>query len=279
MPRNGTNPNKTQPAEKEFGKLVLTCVTHLPNLEDYHAERLEVVQACLRSMRAGAHAGHTMIVWDNGSCADLRDWLQFDFKPDALVLSVNVGKTAARTALIRMCHPKAIVGYADDDMLFYDNWLAPQMELLQHFPNVASVTGYPVRTSFRWGCGNTIAWARKHGELEIGRFLPQEWEDDFAVSIGRDVDWHKDYTREDLDYRVTYKGRQAYCTSHHCQFIGRAEIIGRVLQYDGLAMGDEKVFDRALDSIGLRLATTQRLSRHIGNVMDEKLKSEILMLA
>jgi len=277
--RVGSNPNKSSPATATFRKLVLTCVTHLPNQEGYHADRLEVVQTCLRTMRAGAKLEHTLIVWDNGSCDALRDWLQFEFKPDVLILSPNIGKTAARTALVRMCHPKAVVGYADDDMLFYDNWLAPQIELLQHFPNVASVTGYPVRTSFRWGTENTQAWARINGRLETGRFLPQEWEDDFAVSIGRDIEQHRQGSDRDFDYRVTYNGKQAYCTSHHCQFIGRPDTIGKVLQYDGAAMGDEKPFDVALDTIGLRLATTQRLTRHIGNILDDKIRNEIMALA
>jgi hypothetical protein len=241
-------------------------------MEGYHEHRLDVIKTCLTTMQEGAKTKHTLAVWDNGSCADLRDWLQAEFKPDVLILSGNIGKTAARTSLARMFHPRTIIGYSDDDMYFFDNWLAPQIELLKHFPNVSSVTGYPVRTSFRWGCENTIAWAKANGKLEVGRYLPREWEDDFAVSIGRNPEWHEQYSEQDQDYIVTYNGKQAYCTSHHCQFIANVEKIEKVLQYDSHAMADEKPFDIALDSIGLRLATTQRLTRHIGNVLDEKIR-------
>jgi hypothetical protein len=175
--RKGTNPNRSAGANC-YMPIVLTVVTHLPNLLGYHAGRMEVVQTCLKTMRDNANMETTVIVWDNGSCADLRDWLQFEYKPDMLMLADNIGKTAARTSLIRMCPPDSVIGYCDDDMLFSQNWLAPQLDLLRHFPNVASVTGYPVRTAFRWGVEHTLAWARREGKLEEGEFIPREWEND-----------------------------------------------------------------------------------------------------
>jgi hypothetical protein len=273
--RIGRNPLSGQHVD-HFESLVFAVVTHLPNLEGYHAQRLEVIQTCLTTMRQGAHTKHSFIVWDNGSIPELREWLQCDFKPDALILSGNIGQDA-KVNIFRMCPPETIVAYSDDDMLFYDDWLRPQLALYKHFPNVAAVTGYPVRTSFRWGNEHTKAWARTtHGaQLELGRFLPQEWEDDFAVSVGRDPEWHAEYTRNDTDARVTYKGKTAYATSHHCQFIGNAGTVASVLKYDGRAVGDERPFDIALDQIGLRLATTERLCRHIGNVIHDELREEI----
>lgn len=273
--RVGHNPRRQFPAELLVRPVALGVVTHLPDLKGYHAERLEVVQTCLTTMRAGARMDHTFIVWDNGSGPELMDWLEGEFRPDILVKSGNVGKTAARTALFRMVHPRTILAYSDDDIYYYDNWLAPQMALLQHFPKVAAVTGYPVRTSFRWGTANTREWARKFAQLEEGRFLPREWENDFAVSVGREPEWHANYTKDDKDYRVTFRGVQAYATSHHCQFVAKAEVIDHLLQFDGWAMGDEKPFDEALDNVGLRLATTERLTRHIGNVLHDELRKEL----
>lgn len=273
--RKGINPNSNAQAQGKIQDVVLACLTHLPNQYGYHERRLEIVQNCLETMRAGARRNHTMAIWDNGSGPALRDWLQNVFKPDILILSENVGKATARTSLFRMFHPDSIVAFSDDDMLFYDNWLNPQIELLQQFPNVACVSGYPVRTSFRWGNKNTLQWAASIGILEKGNFIPDEWERDFCVSIGRDYVAHRLSVPNNDDYRVTYKGLQALCTSHHCQFIGRAGVIGSVLHYDGLAMGAEREFDVALDTFGLRLATTKRLARHIGNVIHPELREEI----
>lgn len=266
--RVGNNPNRGKGAEK-LQPIILSVVTHLPNMEGYHEKRLQVIQTCLTTMREHSLGIASILVWDNGSCDALRDWLRDEYKPDLLMLSPNIGKTAARTSIIRMCPPDSIVGYSDDDMYFYPDWLALQLQLLRIYPNVAAVSGYPVRTAFRWGTMNTIAWAGTNAKLEIGRFIPREWEEDFCRSVGRDVDWHCDtWTKDDKDYRVTYQGKQAYCTAHHCQFIGYQKTLAQVAKYDNEAMGDEKCLDIALDNIGLRLCTTQRLTRHMGNIME-----------
>lgn len=279
MPRQGQNPLRTKPAPSQFKDIVFVVVTHLPCEETpgYHAGRMDVVKTCLQTMRWGAHRDHTFMVWDNGSNSEFRDWVQHIFEPDILVLSKNIGKTNARTAAIQMLPLGSIVCYSDDDILYYDNWLNPQLELLYHFPNVAVVSGYPIRTMFRWGCENTVRWAKENGKLEQGRFMPKEWEDDYAVSVGRDPQEHVQYTLKDVDYRVTYEGKQAYTTAHHCTFMGYAVKLVQACQFDAMAMNDEKPFDIALDNIGLRISTTQRLARHMGNVIDEKIKNEIIM--
>lgn len=271
--RVGSNPNRVASA-KGFRPIVLTVVTHLPDLtSEYHKRRFEVIYTCLTSMRQGADMEHTLMVWDNGSSSALTNVLP-DLA-DVVILSPNIGKTAARTSMIRMLPPKTIIGYSDDDMYFYPGWLAPQIELLRHFPNVAAVTGYPVRTASRWGCENTLAWAEANGKLERGQFIPRQWEDDFCVSIGRDPARHAETSALDREGRVTYKGKQAYCLGHHCQFIGYQEKLVQATAYDGRAMGDEKPLDRTLDAIGLRLSTTQRYTRHIGNVLDDNLRKEL----
>ena len=146
------------------------------------------------------------MVWDNGSGNTLREWLLNKFNPDIAILSQNIGKNQARAAAMRMMPLSSIVAYSDDDFYYYDNWLNPQIKILNHF-GAQLVTGYPCRTMFRWGCEETINWSNKHGKLEKGRFIPEQWERDYAVSIGRDPDYHiQEYTRpDDMDFRVSYK--------------------------------------------------------------------------
>jgi len=271
--RVGQNPNRGKTAQG-FSKVVMTCVTHLPNTEGYHKRRLEVIQTCLWSMRRG-NEDLSMIVWDNGSCSDLHDWLQYEFKPTQLILSENIGKNVARTCMARMLPPDRIMAYSDDDIYFYPDWLQSQLEILEHFPNVSAVSGYPVRTAFRWGIDKTLEWARENAEVEEGHFIPRQWENDFAVSIERDPEWHRNYTQHDKDYRVTYQDKQAYLTAHHCQFISPVQKIGRIINYVNEAMADEKGTDVLLDQIGLRLCTTERYTRHMGNVIDDTLRAEI----
>lgn len=273
--RIGHNPNRSLLAPVVLENIVLQVITHLPNLSGYHSQRLEVVKTCLTTMIQGIRNPYSLIICDNNSVPELIDWIKEEIKPTMLINSQNVGKTAQRKLMASMIPPDSVVCYSDDDMLFYDNWLQPQLDLLFGFPNVSCVSGYPVRTSFRWGNTNTKEWAQKHAMLESGKYIPDEWERDFSISIGRDVNAHKQGTEKDLDYLIKYKELKAYATSHHCQQIGYAGTLAKALEYDGLLMGSERGFDEKLDKMGLRLATTKRLTRHMGNVFDDELKETV----
>jgi glycosyltransferase involved in cell wall biosynthesis len=225
-------------------------------------------------MRDHAGGEYTIAVWDNGSCEALTDWIRDWYKPEVFIQSINIGKTAARYRLAKMFE-EHIISICDDDIFFYPNWLKPQLEILGKFPNTAQVSGYPVRTQFRWGVTNTHLWGAKHGKMQAGKFIPEQWENDFCVSIGRDPLAHKKNTINDFDYRVEWQGLQAYATAHHCQFIARAGNVVKATRLDGEAMGADRGFDNEMDKLGLRLCAVQRLTRHMGNVIDEALRKDI----
>lgn len=271
--RVGSNPLRAATVP-QIHDVVCAVITHLPEQTGYHKGRLEVIQTSINTLIENAGADFSLVVWDNGSCEALRKWLR-KISPDVLIESANVGKATARASVFRMMPPKTVVAMADDDILYYPGWLAAQLKVLKTWPNVAAVSGNPIRTSFRWGCENTIAWMERQGILETGRFIPREYEDDFCVSIGRDPESHAANTAKEQDYRGTWNGVMAYATAHHCQFVSYAGRILPALRNDSYAMGDEKPFDMALDAIGLRLSTVIRTTRHIGNVIDEKIREEL----
>lgn len=276
--RLGRNPLSQKPAPASMERIVFHVVVHLPNLLGYHKDRFEIIKTCLTTMTRGAHVPFSLIVSDNGSIPELREWIEKEIDPFMYLYSKNIGKLAQRKLIANMLPPETVLCYSDDDMLYFDNWLNPQLEILGRFPNVSSVTGYPVRTSFRWGNRYTKEWAKKNALVFEGKFIPEVWERDFAVSIGRDISEHKSMTRNDVDALIKYKGLDVYATSHHCQHIGYAGVIAEALRFDGLAMGEERSFDNRLDELGLRLSTTKRLVRHMGNVIDEDLRKDIIQL-
>ena len=274
--RRGRNPLSYKNAQP-MPHIVACAITHLPNREGYHANRLEVIQTCLKTMRENAGRDIPIYIWDNGSGPELREWLIYEYKPEYLTLSPNVGKASARSAIVRVFPPETVVCVSDDDMFFHPDWLEPQLELLDGFPNVGVVSGYPVRTQFRWAIHSTVEWARKNAKVQVGRFIFDEWDRDFCISIGRDYQQHKLDTVDDHEILIEYNGLKAFATAHHCQFITRAKMIYFIVQWDNKAMGNERIFDKAVDREGcLRLTTTQRLTQHIGNVMDEKFKIQQL---
>ena len=275
--RIGQNPNRNSNIEPP-SKVIIAAITHLPTFVGYHEQRFDVVRICLESMRRFAgKTDYEIYIWDNGSCEPFRIWLMDEYKPEYLTLSRNVGKTNAMRAVFSSFPPDTIVAMSDDDILYYPGWLDKQIEILNHFDAVL-VSGYPVRTSFRWGIEKTVKRCQEMGTVETGRFLSDEWERDFAISIGRDPAYHKQCTEYDIDYRVTYNGKTAYCTGHHCQFIARAGRILPAIGWSNHALEEMRSFDIAVDQIGLRLCTTERLTRYIGNVLDREIAVEIKKL-
>lgn len=274
--RKGMNPlrDKTVPG---MPKVVMCMITHLPDQEGYHAERLEIIKLALNSMREHAGQDAAVMVWDNGSaCTEFLNWLVCDFMPEIFVMSDNVGRNNARTAMINMFPDDTIIAMSDDDMFFYPGWLSESIDILENFPNVGMVSAYPVRVQFhRAPTSSTLDWAKKNAKREDGKFIPEQWNEDFWVSIGIDSPFYKNRASTIIEKRAVYKGRSVYLTSHHCQWAGYAGRIKPLLWYDKEAMAPDKPFDTSINDAGLlRLTTTERLSRHIGNVLDDDIREE-----
>lgn len=274
--RVGSNPMKDRQAPARLPGAVMAVITYLPETQGgYWLERMEIIQTCLTSMRKNAGMDAAVLVWDNGSCDKLRNWLRNVYQPDYLMESPNIGKTPARQSILRMFPFETIVAISDDDMLFYPDWMFRQVELLTKWPNVGSVTGYVNRAAFRWGIENTVRWAEEEAVLRKGQFIPPEWEADYATSVGiNPAEWLPRISQEQ-DYLIEYRGMRAYATSHHCQFVCYAGRLAPLARSVCQCLSGEKQSDIDIDQAGLlRLATFERLSRHMGNRWDAKLRME-----
>ena len=281
--RDGTNPLRSA-LVNPIAPIVISAITHLPTEGGYHARRFDVICASLETMRANMGTnGHNVeiAIWDNGSNANLKSWLLNVYRPNYLIFSRNVGKSIARAALVNMLPDDRIVGVADDDMFYYPDWLTKQLEILSVYPNVGTVSGWPVRTQFRFHNRSTIQWGKHNATFEQGKFISPKEDQDFCTSIGRDYEQHiAKFNRKtglgsagDVDTKLTYRGVEAYAVGHHAQWIGKVGIIKPFVEYTAQAMADERPFERAVDDAGLlRLTTFERTSQHIGNQLDKKLE-------
>lgn len=274
--RTGMNPLRNSAAPAKAPGVIATVITHLPNQTGYHKERLAIVKGSLLSMRENAGIKCAILVWDNGSCDELRDWLINKYRPTYLMLVPNIGKGAAKAGILRTFPPETIIGISDDDMLFYRGWLDEQVKLIHHYPNVGAVTGYPCRSMMK-NNGSTLSWAKENScEIKTGRFMPDEWEIDYAESTGMDPQAWLEETQRDLDTLIEYQGMKAYATAHHCQAVYIAGKMAPLTAWDSMAAAAEGPWDEAIDKAGLlRLATVERLCRHMGNSIDPKLRKEL----
>ena len=143
---------------------------------------------------------------------------------------------------------------------------------METYPNVGVVSGQPQRTAFRWGCENTIAWAKANAELEVGlELIPKELIIEFCRSIGRET-WQR--AAGEPDYLITYNGVKAWAHGHHASFTCYKERIEPLLLDSVTLMDGEHILDKAINDAGmLRLTTFERTWRHMGNILDEDIRT------
>lgn len=271
MTRHGFNPLRRQPLDKRLPDRIASVIVHLPHREGYHAERERIVKVCLLTLRQHLCRGVDVWVWDNGSFPEFREWLAEEYKPDALYLSDNIGKANARDNMLYMAGRKAIISMSDDDMIYHPGWWEACEKVLTTFPNVGIVSGYPVRTCVRWANSSALKWGKENSAAKVGRFVPEEYEREFARSIGRPFDQHDAGSRLDQDVLLTWNGVTAYVQGHHAQWMGYRDRLLPLSRRSGQYASDERLnFDEPINAAGwLRLSTTTRYVQHAGNAWDE----------
>ena len=273
--RVGHNPARfvekvTQPAD-----VTVTVVNCIPFTSGYYEQSLDVLKACINSIHENTAEPHDLMVFDNHSCREVRDYLKEAYDQGIiqyLVLSdKNIGKIGAWNFMFGAAQGKYVV-FSDGDIAFRPGWLPASLALFDSFPNVGMVTARPYRASEKYSAA-TFDWARKQGAgvLEEGVFL--DWET--VWEHGRSIGFSEEQVRIDYpkgtDYRLNYHGKIAYIGASHFQFMTRRDLLKNVIPLPSeQPMRGERALDIAFDEMGyLRLNTEKPLVLHMGNRLPE----------
>jgi hypothetical protein len=290
MARIGINPARGKVSSYHPARISVTVLTYLPDLTGYFEKRLDVLKLTFASLRAHTPLPHDLLVFDNGSCRQVVDYLrslQDLGQINVLMLSKeNVGKIGALRLLFEAA-PGEIIAYNDDDILFYPGWLGAHLEILENFPDVGMVSGLPVRDASNHARASLERLARQGSlpglSVSRERRIPDEWEVDWALSTGRDAQAHLAATKEhqDLVFRLQVTGEQGFieaiASANHFQFVAPRQVILQALpgEWSGKLMGHMIELDEAVDRQGcLRLSTTRRYTRHLGNALSDEVTQE-----
>jgi hypothetical protein len=211
--RKGQNPAKFAKDVARPQRITAAMLTYIPFLSGFYAETLDVLKVSLESMRVDAGLPFDLLVFDNGSCPEARDYLikeKEDGRIQYLILSEkNVGKGGAWNVILAGA-PGEIIAYADSDVLFSPSWLSRSVEILETFPNVGMVTARPFRTPPEYYSA-TLAWARQNAILEEGQFIPWNTFLEFNLSLGQTIEENVRVYGETSDWRITMslRGRRS----------------------------------------------------------------------
>lgn len=299
--RKGQNPAKSAKSVAKPKRITAALLNYIPFLSGFYAETLGVLKVSLESMRRDAGLPFDLMVFDNGSCAEVRDFLvkeKEEGRIQYLILAEkNMGKGGAWNVMLAGA-PGEIIAYTDADVLFSPNWLSRSVEILETFPNVGMVTARPFRTPPEF-YESTLKWARENATLEEGQFIPWETFLEFNLSLGQTEEENKKVYAETRDWKITYnpmslRGAQrrsnlqlkeetasqktlaatskeivAYAGASHWQFTAYKSTLQQFLPFDmDKPMGQVRQLDKRMNDAGLlRLMISDPLAMNMSNTL------------
>lgn len=261
-------------------KITVTTIVHIPFLDGYWAQSLDVLKLCLRSMRKSTGIPFDLMVFDNGSCIQVQDYL-LDMRRNVeiqyLVLSENnVGKVGAWNFLF-LSAPGEIISYTDSDVYFLPGWLEASLKILQVFPEAGMVTAQPIA-----GGDISSLWTAKAAQkdpsvsIQMGHLIPDEYLMAHLKGINAPPEEYERRQKDRKDALLSRGLTRAYATASHFQFTTTREIAHLLFPVKAtVALGDDLQFDVQMRELGFwRLSTTEYLVHHMGNEVPD-LKKEL----
>ncbi|MBI5823981.1 MAG: glycosyltransferase family 2 protein [Chloroflexi bacterium] len=269
--RKGQNPAKFVKDVARPERVTVALLNYIPFLSGFYAETLDVLKVSLDSMRKDAGLPFDLMVFDNGSCPEVREYLvkeKEEGRIQYLILSEkNMGKGGAWNVMLTGA-PGEIIAYTDADVLFSPNWLSRSVELLETFPNVGMVTARPFRTPPEF-YESTLKWAKENATLEEGQFIPWETFLEFNLSLGQTEEENRKVYSETSDWRMVYKGVTALAGASHWQFTAYKSTLQQFLPFDmNKPMGQVRQLDKRMNDAGLlRLMVSDPLAMNMSNTL------------
>jgi glycosyltransferase involved in cell wall biosynthesis len=278
--RSGQNPAKAIKEVAKPQRITVAVLNYIPFVSGYFSNMPEVLQTCLGSLWANTDIPYDLMVLDNGSCAEVKEYLKKQVEEGRiqyLILSEkNLGKGGAWNIILNAA-PGEIIAYSDNDCYFFPGWLSKSMQLLETFPNVGMVTSRPF-----WGRKEhntaTFEWVEKTPEAELssGKFIDWETFRSFTMSLGVDEETTRKSFDDNIDYRIQYKGLTAQIGASHYQFVGYKKILEKFLPFEmDRPMGQVRQLDIRMNEAGyLRLMTAEPLMQNMSNQIPPELQKE-----
>jgi len=269
--RIGQNPARSVKSVLQPANITIGVVNFIPYLSGFYEQSLDVLKACIQSIQENTQGSYDLMVFDNHSCKEVRDYLQCAYDQGFihyLVLSnKNIGKIGAWNFMFGSAWGEYIV-FADSDIYFRPGWLSASLDLFNVFPNVGMVTGRPLRAPMEFSTA-TLEWARLQGEgvFQEGQFLDWDTYWEHALSLGYSEERAKTEFLSGNEIVLSYGGLEAFVGAGHFQFMAKQEILKQIIPIaSNQPMRGERALDIAINQKGyLRLGTRQAYVWHMGN--------------
>jgi len=271
--RIGQNPAKFVKEVARPERITVAVLNYIPFLSGFYAEALDVLKVCLESARNDPGLPFDLMVFDNASCEEVRQYLLDEHQAGRIqylfLSEKNLGKGGAWNIILAGA-PGEIIAYADSDVLFSPGWLKRSVELLETYPRVGMVTARPFRTREEYMTA-TLEWAQRTPEVQVeeGQLIPWEVFLEFDLSLGQSEEEIRRRYESTRDVRLTYHGVPAFAGASHWQFTAWKTTLQNFLPFSmDRPMGQVKQLDERMNAAGfLRLMTPEPLAMNMSNTL------------
>ena len=280
MSRVGKNPSKNNKKilSREYSKYCAVIVTYCPKKSGYWRQYQEIFSLSLYSMLRNTSIDLDVLVIDNGSCIEFKDFLYGLHKENVInffySIDDNLGKVGALNLVMPSINSDFII-FSDGDIFFYEKWLEAHIHIYNVFSalcDVGMVTGapFPVPDAEKVIKYNSdcIADAKIVGCDMDDAIILQHLRD-----IGRKNKKYYEKYKKYKSFKILYNGCEAFIGARHLQFFMPCYIAREVFPVlkSGLAMNsmDVRNIDDAVCKLpALKLSSSRVYMRHIGNNLD-----------
>ena len=271
--RIGQNPAKFVKEVAKPARITVAVLNYIPFLSGFYTEALDVLKVTLDSIRASVDLPCDLLVFDNASCEEVRQYLLDEHQAGRiqfLILSEkNLGKGGAWNMMLAGA-PGEIIAYTDSDAYFYPGWLSRSLQILETFPKVGMVTARPFRTKPEL-YSQTVTWGTAAPEVQVeqGALMPFETFREFDLSLGQSEAEIREHYDTSQDVRLTYQGITAYAGASHWQFMAYKPVIQTFLPFNmDRPMGQVRQLDERMNAAGyLRLMVSDPLAMNMSNTL------------
>ncbi|MBI9049627.1 MAG: glycosyltransferase family 2 protein [Anaerolineaceae bacterium] len=271
--RVGQNPAKFVKEVPQAERITIAVLNYIPFVSGFYANLPEVLETCLNRIIDTADLPFDLMVFDNGSCEEVRTYLtkmRDEGKIQYLILSEkNLGKGGAWNMIFGAA-PGEILVYTDNDCYFYPGWLSESLKLLETYPNVGMVTARPFRTRPEVYSAS-LEWAKAQNDVQVehGDFIPYEVFQEFDLSLGQSEEEIRTHYENSEDVRLTYKGVEAMTGASHWQFMAYKSVLQQYLPFRmDRPMGQVKQLDERMNQSGyLRLMPVKAYAMNLSNTL------------
>lgn len=271
--RVGQNPAKFVKDVAQPARITVAVLNYIPFLSGFYAEMLDVLKACLDSIHENTDLPYDLMVFDNGSCEEVRQYLLDEHQAGRiqylLLSEKNLGKGGAWNAILGGA-PGELIAYTDNDCLFSKGWLSRSVEILETFPKVGMVTARPFRTKPELYT-SSLSWADANPEVKVerGQIIPWEVFHEFDISLGQTEEEIRKHYNQSEDVMLTYRGVSAMVGASHWQFLARKDVLQQFLPFSmDRPMGQVRQLDQRMNEAGyLRLMPTEPLAMNMSNTL------------